>query len=128
MSSTASYVLVDLNVSHKYNMYFKLTFFCAFWKGYNPLLPTSIINCNFFLARLFPVYRPLICSDPGDFVLSSRSSYHPVCGLLLWIWLHSVDAPDTVYIYPSVQLWRADVAESVQQVTTNSTQTGYCII
>lgn len=66
----------------------------------------------------FSVYRSPICSDLGNVVLSPRSSDHAVRGLLLWVWLYCVDAPDIVCVYPSVQLWRADVAQSIQQVTS----------
>ena len=62
------------------------------------------------------VHRSPVRFDRGLVVLSPRSAYYAVCGRVLWLWLHCLDASSSVCIHPSVQLWWAYVAHGFQQV------------
>ena len=82
-------------------------------KTFDANLPFNV-HSNILLTHLFSVHRPLVRSDLGYLLLSPRSAHHSVRRHLLWVWLYSMDASDTVCLYPSVQLRWTHVANCVQ--------------
>ena len=70
-----------------------------------------ILRSFFFVFVL--VRQPSVYPDCGFVVFCPGTHHHTVRCLVLWVWLRSVDASDTEYIYPSVQLWRHDVAKGL---------------